>query len=48
MLVLSHSAVALQDENRLSSAIDVSIESHVMGFVAEKSRNTMKKSKVEI
>ena len=41
-------AVALQDENRLSSAIDVSIESHVMGFAAEKSRNTMKKSKVEI
>ena len=39
---------SIQDENRLSSAIDVSIESHVMGFVEEKSRNTMKKSKVEI
>ena len=31
-------AVALQDPSKLSSDISVSIESHVMGFMAEKSR----------
>ena len=41
-------AVALQDPNRLSSSIDASIESHVMGFAAEKSRKSMKKAKVEM
>ena len=40
-------AVSAQDESLLSSTIDVSIESHVMGFMAEKSRKSMKKVKVE-
>ena len=40
-------AVSAQDEKLLSSTIDVSIESHVMGFMAEKSRKSMKKVKVE-
>ena len=40
-------AVSAQDESLLSSTIDVSIESHVMGFMAEKSRKSMKKMKVE-
>jgi hypothetical protein len=31
-------AVAAQDASILSSTIDVSIESHIMGFAAEKSR----------
>ena len=39
-------AVAAQDEKLLSSTIDVSIESHVMGFMAEKSRKSMKKVKI--
>ena len=41
-------AVALQDPNKLSSSIDASIESHVMGFAAEKSRKSMKKVKVKL
>ena len=41
-------AVALQDPTRLSSSIDASIESHVMGFAAEKSRNSDKKAKVQL
>lgn len=41
-------AVALQDDNRLSSSLDDSIESHVMGFAAEKSRKSMKKVKVKM
>ena len=41
-------AVALQDPDRLSSSIEASIESHVMGFAAEKSRKSMKKAKVEM
>ena len=39
-------AVSAQDEKLLSSSIDVSIESHVMGFRAEKSRKSMKKVKI--
>ena len=39
-------AVSAQDEKILSSTIDVSIESHVMGFMAEKSRKSMKKVKI--
>ena len=39
-------AVSAQDESILSSTIDVSIESHVMGFMAEKSRKSMKKVKI--
>ena len=41
-------AVAHQDPSRLSSTIDVSIESHVMGFAAERSRKTGKKEKVKV
>ena len=41
-------AVALQDHNKLSSSIDASIESHVMGFAAEKSRKSMKKVRVKL
>ena len=39
-------AVSAQDEKLLSSTIEVSIESHVMGFMAEKSRKSMKKVKI--
>ena len=39
-------AVSWQDINRLSSAIDVSIESHIMGFAAERSRQSGKKQKL--
>ena len=39
-------AVAAQDEKLLTSTIDVSIESHVMGFMAEKSRKSNKKVKI--
>ena len=35
-------AVAHQDESKLTSTIDVSVESHIMGFKAEKSRLTNK------
>ena len=41
-------AVAHQDPSRLSSTIDVSIESHVMGFAAERSRKTGRKEKVKV
>ena len=41
-------AVALQDPGRLSSSIDASIESHIIGFAAEKSRKSNKKAKVKI
>lgn len=41
-------AIATQDAGRLSSTIDASIESHVMGFAAEKSRKSMKKSPVKL
>lgn len=39
-------AVASHDDSKLSSTIDVSIESHVMGFAAERSRKSGKKEKV--
>lgn len=39
-------AVAAQDPSLLSSTIDVSIESHVMGFAAERSRKSGRKEKV--
>ena len=41
-------AVALQDPSRLSSSIDASIESHVMGFAAERSRKSNKKADVKM
>lgn len=41
-------AVALQDSGRLSSTLDASIESHVIGFAAEKSRKSMKKARVKM
>ena len=40
-------AVAWQDASRLTSTIDVSIESHSMGFAAERSRASGKKEKVK-
>jgi hypothetical protein len=40
-------AVSAQDVSRLSSNIDVSIESHVMGFAAERSRRSGRKEKVK-
>ena len=39
-------AVASQDPAKLSSTIDASIESHIIGFKAEKSRKSMKKVKI--
>lgn len=39
-------AVAAHDPGLLSSTIDVSIESHVMGFAAERSRRSGRKEKV--
>ena len=41
-------AVCWNDVSRLTSAVDVSVESHVMGFDAEKSRRTGKKVQVKI
>ena len=41
-------AVSANDESLLSSTIDVSIESHVMGFMAEKSRKSDKKFEVKL
>lgn len=41
-------AVAWQEPNRLTSTIEMSIESHVMGFAAEKSRTSLKKVKVKL
>ena len=41
-------AVVLNDPTRLSSSIDASIESHVMGFAAERSRKSNKKAKVKM
>ena len=41
-------AVGLQDPGQLSSTIDVSLESHVMGFAAERSRKSGKKEKVKV
>lgn len=39
-------AVAAQDPGLLSSSIDVSMESHMMGFAAERSRRSGKKEKI--
>ena len=39
-------AVSAQDSSLLSSSIDQSVESHIMGFCAEKSRLSMKKVKI--
>ncbi|RZJ81364.1 MAG: Gfo/Idh/MocA family oxidoreductase [Flavobacterium sp.] len=41
-------AVANQDPKMLTSTIDESIESHLMGFMAEKSRTTKKVTKVVV
>jgi hypothetical protein len=41
-------AISAQDESLLSSTIELSIESHVMGFMAEKSRKSNKKVKVKL
>ena len=41
-------AVCWNDANRLTSTVDVSVESHVMGFDAEKSRKNGKKMKVKV
>ena len=41
-------AVSAQDSKLLSSTIDVSIESHVMGFMAEKSRKSNKKVSIKL
>lgn len=40
-------AVAKHDPSRLSSTIDASIESHIIGFKAEKSRKSMSKVKIK-
>lgn len=36
-----------QDPGHLSSSIDVSMESHLMGFAAERSRRSGKKEKIK-
>ena len=41
-------AVSAKNPNLLSSTIDVSIESHVMGFMAEKSRKSNKKMAIKM
>ena len=41
-------AVDSHDESRLTSTIDASVESHVMGFRAEKSRLSSKKVEVNL
>jgi len=41
-------AISAQDEKLLSSSIEASIESHVMGFMAEKSRKSKKKVDVKM
>ena len=41
-------AISAQDESLLSSKIEASIESHVMGFMAEKSRKSNKKVAVKL
>lgn len=41
-------AVCWNDESRLTSTVAVSVESHVMGFDAEKSRKNGKKMKVRV
>lgn len=39
-------AVSYQDPGRLSSTVDVSIESHLIGFAAERSRRTGRKEPI--
>jgi predicted dehydrogenase len=41
-------AVAAQDQSKLSSTLAASVESHVMGFAAEKSRKSMRKARVKM
>ena len=41
-------AVSWNDPSRLTSSVDVSVESHIMGFDAEKSRRTGKRSIVKL
>ena len=41
-------AVKNQDQSLLSSTIDASVESHIMGFMAEKSRETNQKIQVHL
>ena len=41
-------AVKNQDQSLLSSTIDASVESHIMGFMAEKSRETNQKIPVHL
>ncbi len=41
-------AVCWNDESRLTSTVAVSVESHVMGFDAEKSRKNGRKMKVRV
>lgn len=41
-------AVASQDNSKLSSTIEASVESHLMGFAAEKSRKSGRKEKIEL
>ena len=41
-------AVAFEDAGRLTSNIEASIESHIMGFMCEKSRLSNKKVAVKI
>ena len=41
-------AVSYEDPGRLSSTIDVSMESHIIGFAAEESRKTGKKVKIRL
>ena len=41
-------AVSKGDVSRLTSTVDVSVESHVMAFDAEKSRRTGRKVKIKL
>ncbi len=41
-------AVAAQDQSKLSSTLEASVESHVMGFAAEKSRKSMRKVRIKM
>ncbi|HPH53832.1 MAG TPA: Gfo/Idh/MocA family oxidoreductase [Bacteroidales bacterium] len=41
-------AVAVQDQSKLSSTLEASVESHVMGFAAEKSRKSMRKVRIKM
>ena len=41
-------AVKKQDPNLLTSTIDASVESHIMGFMAEKSRKTKQTTPIKL